>query len=300
MLKPINPLEFGDRVRACLGQGVIKPIASSEAGELESQAIPNFRILLVEDGLANQRLALGQLQKHGHDVDVVDNGRKAVQSWERGGYDLILMDVEMPVMDGLEATREIRRREQESYLGGGHPHIPIIAMTARAMKGDREMCLDAGMDEYITKPVKMSDLRSAIREVIPGIATPSLAVSGFDEEQSGFHYRNTLHELGGDTELLCELMQCSLEECRGCLEELRESVVAGDLDKAGKTAHLIKGTLSHFASGSALAILARLEQLCRQGNRPAVEKDLASLEARLRFIFDEMESFIKDKAMGST
>ncbi len=123
----------------------------------------NFRILLVEDNLVNQKITAKILEKNGFSVHVVENGRAALEAVSASAYDLVLMDVQMPVMDGLEATRRIRTLEQQ--LGG---HTPIIALTANAMKGDREKCLDAGMDDYVTKPIKPKDLIAAIDKMLSG------------------------------------------------------------------------------------------------------------------------------------
>jgi CheY-like chemotaxis protein len=112
---------------------------------------------------SNQRLATRLLQKKGHSVVLADNGRQAVERFESGSFDLILMDVQMPEMNGFEATGSIRQREQ-----GGSRRVPIIAMTAHAMKGDRERCLEAGMDGYVSKPIRIHELLSAIASLVPG------------------------------------------------------------------------------------------------------------------------------------
>ncbi len=116
------------------------------------------RILLVEDNLVNQKLAVALLKKEEYPVDVVDNGLKAVQAVQENIYNLVLMDIQMPEMDGFEATREIRKNEK------GGRHIPIIAMTAHAMDGDRELCLNAGMDDYLSKPIDHDELFTLIRK----------------------------------------------------------------------------------------------------------------------------------------
>jgi CheY-like chemotaxis protein len=120
-----------------------------------------LRVLLVEDGLANQKLAVGMLQRWGHHVSIANNGQVAVDLWQEQAFDLILMDLQMPVLDGISATRIIRQREQQR---GGH--IPIIAMTAHAIKGDRERCLAAGMDGYLSKPVRRQELAQAIEPLL--------------------------------------------------------------------------------------------------------------------------------------
>jgi CheY-like chemotaxis protein len=118
------------------------------------------RVLLAEDNVVNQKIALRLLEKAGMQVDVVVNGREAIAAVERAAYDLILMDCQMPEMDGFEATAEIRRRER------GNRHLPICALTANAMAGDRERCLAAGMDDYISKPIGLQQLQEAIQRLI--------------------------------------------------------------------------------------------------------------------------------------
>jgi CheY-like chemotaxis protein len=122
--------------------------------------ISKLRILLVEDGKANQVLAKRILQKWGHSVEIAENGEEAIACWTAGDYDLILMDVQMPVMDGIAATRRIRDAESRT-----HSHIPIVAMTAHAMKGDRTRCIEAGMDGYLAKPFRQQELNSVLTDL---------------------------------------------------------------------------------------------------------------------------------------
>jgi PAS domain S-box-containing protein len=149
--------------------GLIKALRISFAGEprpknmdsTPEKTASGLRVLLAEDNAVNQRLAIRLLEKQGHHITVVDNGREAVAAWERDTFDLILMDVQMPEMDGFEATGVIRAKEL-----GADRHVPIIAMTAHAMKGDRERCLEAGMDAYVAKPVRSRDLKEAMENVL--------------------------------------------------------------------------------------------------------------------------------------
>jgi len=127
----------------------------------EAESMPTLNVLLAEDGIANQKLAIGLLKRWGHTVTVVENGSEAVNTWANGGFDVILMDVQMPVMDGLEATQTIRSRE-----AGTNHHVPIIAVTAHAMTGDRDKCVAAGMDGYVTKPFKKQALYEALRPLV--------------------------------------------------------------------------------------------------------------------------------------
>lgn len=129
--------------------------------------IDRLRILLVEDGLVNQRVAMGLLERMGHSVALAENGRRAIEAWRDGDFDLILMDLQMPEMDGVEATRFIREQEDTATEPAMQSSIPIIAMTAAAMKGDRERCLEAGMNDYLSKPVNADDLRELLDRYKP-------------------------------------------------------------------------------------------------------------------------------------
>jgi CheY-like chemotaxis protein len=137
-----------------------KPAPTSKAGAGES----HLYILLAEDNLVNQKVACKLLERRGHDVTVVNNGAEALSALEQRAFDLILMDVQMPEMDGLEATRQIRDRERSTGI-----HIPILAMTAHAMKGDKERCLAAGMDGYISKPIQVQSLMQTIYTLVPAL-----------------------------------------------------------------------------------------------------------------------------------
>jgi CheY-like chemotaxis protein len=138
-------------------RGGRRPLASCDLPEESPNGGPRPRVLIAEDNELNQKLAVKMLEKMGYDADVADNGREAVEALARSSYDAILMDCQMPEMDGLEAAQKIREMERERGA-----HTPIIALTAYAMKGDRERCLAAGMDDYLAKPVKSKDLKAAL------------------------------------------------------------------------------------------------------------------------------------------
>ncbi|PHS13003.1 MAG: hypothetical protein COA78_07560 [Blastopirellula sp.] len=161
LMKPVKQSELWNAIlHATDGKPAKDHLAVQAAQEEEMTEIKSLNILLAEDGKANQMLAVALLKKWGHQVTVAENGAKAIDSLKNGAFDLILMDVQMPVLDGLEATRKIRENEKTSGK-----HIPIVAMTAGAMKGDRERCLDSGMDDYITKPVRKQALYQAISKL---------------------------------------------------------------------------------------------------------------------------------------
>jgi CheY-like chemotaxis protein len=161
LMKPVKQSELFDAIRMSLGTAVSEDgIERSLSGTPKSVLAPQ-RILLAEDSVVNQKLAVGLLEKHGHSVVVACNGKEAVAAWAAQDFDVVLMDVEMPEMDGLEATAVIRVQEKQTGK-----HVPIVAMTAHAMKGDRERCLEAGMDDYVSKPIRARQLFDTLETVL--------------------------------------------------------------------------------------------------------------------------------------
>ena len=158
-MKPVIHSELLNTILDVIGESAVTEILGDDDGSNNQQR--KLKILLAEDGIVNQRVAVGLLERRGHAVVVANNGREALEKLDTQPFDLVLMDVHMPKMDGYEATLAIRRLEQRSGT-----HMPIIAMTANAMKGDRERCLEAGMDGYLAKPVKPSQLFAVIDEMI--------------------------------------------------------------------------------------------------------------------------------------
>ena len=160
-MKPVKQSELFDAIGMSLGLASLAAGAEASVLRQPSVELPPLRILLAEDSLVNQKLALGLLGKHGHSVVVANNGKEAVVALASGEYDVVLMDVEMPEMDGLEATAVVRTGERQTGK-----HVPIIAMTAHAMKGDRERCLEAGMDDYVSKPIRAQQLFAVLKSVL--------------------------------------------------------------------------------------------------------------------------------------
>ncbi|TWU59463.1 Signal transduction histidine-protein kinase BarA [Rubripirellula tenax] len=164
LMKPIKQSELFDSITRCLGVNTVEDAHSADQFDHEEDSLGHLDILLAEDNLINQKLAVGVLSGGGHKVTIANNGREAVEKLNEHPYDIVLMDVQMPEMDGLIATQKIR----EAELGTGR-HVPIIAMTANAMKGDRERCLEAGMDEYVPKPIRIAALKEKL-QLVMGVA----------------------------------------------------------------------------------------------------------------------------------
>ena len=174
LTKPVKHSDLLKAVRDALGAAPASEAASASAEGHVAPAHP-LRILLAEDNAVNQKLAVRLLEKQGHSVTIVGNGREALAALEAGEFDAVLMDVSMPEMDGLEATAQVRRSEAER----GGRRLPIIAMTAHAMKGDRERCLEAGMDGYVSKPIRPDELARALADAAPA-DHPAAQAAGSD------------------------------------------------------------------------------------------------------------------------
>ncbi len=236
----------------------------------------SLRILLVEDNAVNQRLTIRVLEKQGHSVGVAGNGREALAALERSNYhefDLVLMDIQMPEMDGFEATRAIR--ELEKSTGN---HLPIVAMTAYVMKGDRERCLSAGMDGYVSKPIQVEELFTAIESALPP-GPDSLAVRPVEAiDRSAL-----LARVEGDATLLAEMTSLFLRDYPKYLSDIRVAIVRRDPKALESAAHGLKGSVSNFAARVAFEAALRLESIGHKG-------DWRDSEGALRFLEQEIEN----------
>ena len=217
-----------------------------------------LRVLLAEDNLVNQRLAVRILEKRGHSAVVAGNGKEVLRLLEREPFDLVLMDLEMPEMSGFEATAAIRARER-----GTGRHIPILALTAHAMKGDRERCLAAGMDGYVAKPIQSRELYQAIAELVPAAAVTAREAA---PAPTTLDRVEALERVGGDTQLLRELSDVFLNDCPRMMEEVVEGLCAGDAVKVKRGAHSIKGAVAILGGKAAFEAALRLETIARQGD----------------------------------
>ncbi|MGZ3182647.1 MAG: PAS domain S-box protein [Telluria sp.] len=232
-----------------------------------------LRILLAEDNPVNQRLAVRLLQKMGHRVTLVDNGFSALDAALHGGFDLILMDVQMPGMDGLTVTRQLRQHEAPRGA-----HVPVVAMTARAMQGDRERCLEAGMDDYLAKPVDAARLRQALARFAPA---PACALPD---------WRDALQRLDGDAALFLELAGLFLADGPGMLAELNEALARGDRAASERAAHSLKGVLANFGAREAVERTEMLMRALGDGaQRNAWLAHAEALAGLLEAVYAELE-----------
>jgi two-component system sensor histidine kinase/response regulator len=219
-----------------------------------------YRILLAEDNVVNQKVACRILQKLGFRVDVVADGRAAVQAWETGRYDLILMDCQMPELDGYEATRAIRALEH------GDRRIPIVALTAHAMKGSDELCKSAGMDAHLTKPIERERLETCLEEFLHAEAVAGSAVQANEssEDTVPVNWPALLNALDGDEKFAQELGVLFVENGLHSLKEIASAIELQDYARLGEHAHGIKGAGATLQASAASAAAGRLEDAARQ------------------------------------
>ncbi|MHB0958572.1 MAG: PAS domain S-box protein [Pirellulaceae bacterium] len=236
-----------------------------------------LQILLVEDNPANQKLATYILHERGHHVEVAGNGQQALLMTEKNRYDIILMDLQMPGMDGLETTAALRAREEKG------PRVPIVAMTALAMKGDREQCLEHGMDGYLSKPIEAG----AMIALIEGLASGLVATQGPPEAAPEpaacaaspvFDRELALKRCGDSQELLATMVQCFSEEVRELLPLIRTAFEKGDLPAVGRLAHRLKGTAVYLGAPLAEAAAVALEKFEKGGQPAEAEVAVEDLE----------------------
>jgi CheY-like chemotaxis protein/HPt (histidine-containing phosphotransfer) domain-containing protein len=289
LTKPIQPSELLDAIVNTRTARVIEDTPPEPLVYLSHQGGKEMKVLLAEDNAVNRTLALKLLEKHGYAVTLAENGQEALDALERETVDLILMDVQMPVMDGLEAIAAIRKREE-----GGTVHLPIIALTAHAMKGDRERCLAAGADDYLTKPIHTPDLFAAIEKLKAAKITtaPLTALPGPPAMSSAFSaldMADALRRVEGDSELLEEISRIFTEECQKTMAGLRRALEEPDLGLVERLAHTLKGSASNVGARILAHTTAELEAMARAGNLQGARAQFKTVEDDVSELLVEME-----------
>jgi CheY-like chemotaxis protein len=240
---------------------------------------------VAEDNPVNQRVAFGLLTRRGHSVDIVNNGQEALAALAAKTYDVVLMDIQMPVLDGEEATRAIRKRE-----AGTGQHTKIIAMTAHAMKGDRERYLAAGMDAYLTKPINGAEVFAVLEQEDAGALRAPIhdggrpTTSPLDEIRSQFQ----------DDDLVFDVVTAFLTDCPACVAAIRAAYDARDPVALRTAAHTLKGAAGNVSASALVAYAAQLEQMTQSGTIEPVRAGalVARLEAETEGTLDDLRSSV--------
>ncbi len=290
LMKPAKQSELLEAIMVAVG-----PSANNRAVKvrpepiIDALSLPSKKILLAEDGKANQMMAVGLLTKWGHDVTVANNGQEAVDLWRNKTFDLILMDVQMPVLDGFDATDRIR--EIEKQTGG---HIPIVAMTARAMKGDRERCLEAGMDDYVSKPVRKVELHRALTNVL-GVPDPTEQQTPADIDGTDLviDWDAALKNAGDDPNILRDVVDATLQEMPELLNQLHDAIKTDDADSAQRFAHTIKGSAISIAASKTAAVAAAIEDAAANNNLQVAREQLPTLGAEVDKLIERCTNLTK-------
>ncbi|MCE9607494.1 MAG: PAS domain S-box protein [Planctomycetia bacterium] len=283
LIKPVKASELQAAIAGVLGNRTPTAAAltrhSAERTPTSPPAGPRaLKLLLAEDNLINQRVAVRVLEKAGHSVAVATNGLEALRAIRNARFDVVLMDIQMPEMDGWETTRAIRAAE-----AGSLEHLPIVAMTAHAMKGDRERCLEAGMDDYVSKPIDTAELLRVIQAVAPVQKTVPKTVAS-EEQQAKKHSAEraaALERLGGDEALLTEILGMMREGIPRRLAEIREALADDDASTLYRAAHSLKGSLGYVDVAPATAAVLQMETIAAQQDLAGAKRFYPELERRL-------------------
>jgi signal transduction histidine kinase/DNA-binding response OmpR family regulator len=278
LVKPAGTAQLQKAILEALGRHA----QEREPGPRKGPAAPGaedrpLRVLLAEDNEVNQRVAVCLLEKLGHSVTVARDGIEAVAALERESFDVVFMDIQMPRMDGFEATRLIRERESTMQR-----HTHIVAMTAHAMKGDRERCLSEGLDDYLAKPVD----RKEIETVLARVAGQARILSGpadgpEDSEPATLDLESALRRLGGDERFYSHVAGVFLAEGPRVLRELHQAIDMEDLASVTKTAHAIRGSAGYLGGLAVVKAAQELEDAARMGDRDATNIAFENLETEM-------------------
>ena len=292
LTKPVQSSELLDAIMKALspvGDGPSpRPAANLIQKSIGGKQV--MKVLLAEDNAVNRTLAKRLLEKHGHTVVVVENGRQALEALEHHSVDLVLMDVQMPEMDGLEATAAIRQKE--SRVGG---HVPIITLTAHAMKGDREKCLAAGADDYLTKPIRTPELFAALDRIQDAINKTGNAVIPLVSPKANASISNSfdnvaaLEHVEGDRQLLDEIVRSFSHECPKTMSAIRTAIRAEDLPSVERAAHALRGSAGNLCAVEVTRTAEELENSARAGNLSASVAQFRTLDNQVDRLLDELE-----------
>jgi signal transduction histidine kinase/CheY-like chemotaxis protein len=287
LTKPVEQRQLLAAIRRALAHEHAERGAQALPGAMLPGALPDRRlhVLLAEDNAVNQRLAASLLERRGHRVTIAANGRQALAALERQKFDVVLMDVQMPEMGGFEATAAIRAAEEASGV-----HVPIVAMTAHAMKGDRERCLAAGMDEYIAKPLESKLLCAVVERMAGGRNAFEAATDPSSIETQEFEA--LLTRLGGDARLLADISRLFIDDAPRYLREIRTSIDKADGTTLRTSAHGLKGAAANFEAAEVVDAARRLEEMGRTAELARAEETWQSLHAAVQALLERLQSFI--------
>jgi two-component system sensor histidine kinase/response regulator len=288
LLKPVRQSELREAMIRVLSSRQLKestPMITRSSLREGAVGKKTLKILLAEDNLVNQKLASRLLEKRNHSVAVVLNGREALAALEKNHFDLVLMDMQMPEMDGFEATRILREREKSTGR-----HQPVIAMTALAMNGDRERCMAVGMDGYLSKPIRPQELDEVLDSLVVPKENLSTETDTIPAANDSVDVVQLLDRLDDDRALLAELLEIFRRECPDLLQAAQGSIDAqrpADLERAG---HTLKGALGNLSATNASALAGELERIGHSTDLTEAQTVLDRLVPELGSVIRSLES----------
>ena len=291
LVKPVMQAKLLNSILNALGVARVQENQSGSTSSIVSAPVSGdmkqLQILLAEDNVVNQKVAVRILERQGHNVEVAENGKEALKLLESRTFDVVLMDVQMPEMNGFEATACIRSLERTTGA-----HLPIIAMTANAMKGDRERCLAAGMDGYVSKPIKIPELLEALQTLTAPPSSLENNHSIADPKTLSFDLEEVLASVDHDFEELKELVRLFVSVMPGSLKAVEEAIAKKDARALNRSSHDIKGTLVNFYAPAAVNAAFELEKMGHDGQIVDAEATFAALKAAVKTLEAELVSFV--------
>ena len=294
LVKPLKQSELLDAItRVLLTDESTEDVLDLQVATVKDEdptPIRPLSILLAEDNYVNQQLMIRILQSQGHTVHVANNGLEACDSVSTQNFDIILMDVQMPEMDGLQATAAIRELEKDSTR-----QTPIVALTAHALKGDREKCLDAGMDSYVSKPIQVSELQAVMAELC-GQQTSTPANSTEPSASKVIDRDDLMARVGGDLEFLSSMTSLFAEDYPKHITDIEAALKDGSADDVRKSAHTLKGSASNLGGTKAAADALVVENLARESKLDECPQAIEQLKRSL----DELQQALQAAASGET
>jgi CheY-like chemotaxis protein len=296
LVKPIAQSNLFDAIVRLFGPPSAEHLKARVSVLSSPETRPVLRILLAEDNETNQQLAVRLLEKHGHEVKVAGSGTEAVAAFEKESFDLILMDLHMPQMGGLEATAFIREKERAT-----NSRIPIIALTARALKGQREKCIEAGMDGYVSKPIDVGEFFNCIYSLARS-HEPAAKDQGPDAGPQALNGNTVLdreallESVEGDLEFLHNLVKRFLDYSPNLLLRIDEAYSERDGRTLEDAAHTLKGAVGSFRAARSFEAASRLEKIASEGNFPEVPEAIAKLKQELERLKPELNGLLLEYA----
>ncbi len=285
LLKPVNAAELLSVIRSVLGADGCSQPPEAHSGRMSGYP---SRVLVAEDSRVNQELIRRLLEKWGHIAVLAEDGQKALALFEKENFDLVLMDLQMPEMNGFEATAAIRQREHDTAN-----RVPIIALTAHALKGDRERCIAAGMDDYVSKPINAQKLFDMIE------TTARRRGTIHDEaEPAALDLDGLIRSFDGDAELVLTLAKIFGDSSVGQVRQIGDAIARGDAEALARAAHSLKGAVANFGARAAVDAAVRLEGIAKGGDLSIAGPALLALEREIDRLKTELQMFEQASVVG--